>query len=70
MQAYLEACQPGRSMTWSKRSVTTPGSAREVSRICQGPDVEIDAFAEHSLAGQALPYVFVDASYSAHVSLD
>jgi putative transposase len=38
-------------------------SKSEVSRICKALDVEVRAFAERSLAGQAFPYVFVDATY-------
>ena len=38
-------------------------SKREVSRICADLDGEVSAFRDRSLAGQAFPYVFVDATY-------
>jgi putative transposase len=38
-------------------------SKSEVSRICADLDGEVAAFRDRSLAGQAFPYVFVDATY-------
>ena len=38
-------------------------SKSEVSRICADLDQEVSAFRDRSLAGQAFPYVFVDATY-------
>jgi len=38
-------------------------SKSEVSRICVDLDGEVGAFRDRSLAGQAFPYVFVDATY-------
>jgi putative transposase len=38
-------------------------SKSEVSRICADLDGEVSAFRDRSLAGQAFPYVFVDATY-------
>src|SRR3954466_11244876 len=38
-------------------------STSEVSRICADLDEEVGAFADRSLAEQAVPYVFLDATY-------
>ena len=38
-------------------------SKSEVSRICTDLDAEVSAFADRSLAEQAFPYVFLDATY-------
>src|ERR687897_639055 len=38
-------------------------SKSEVSRICADLDHEVAAFRDRSLAGQVVPYVFVDATY-------
>ncbi|MGH3588890.1 MAG: IS256 family transposase [Pseudonocardia sp.] len=38
-------------------------SKSEVSRICKDLDVEVAAFRDRSLADQAFPYVFLDATY-------
>jgi putative transposase len=38
-------------------------SKSEVSRICADLDSEVSAFRDRSLAGQPVPYVFVDATY-------
>jgi transposase-like protein len=38
-------------------------SKSEVSRICADLDTEVAAFRDRSLAGQPVPYVFVDATY-------
>src|SRR3954462_7873472 len=38
-------------------------SKSEVSRICADLDEEVGAFADRSLAEQAFPYVFLDATY-------
>jgi putative transposase len=38
-------------------------SKSEVSRICADLDVEVAAFRDRSLAQQAFPYVFLDATY-------
>ena len=38
-------------------------SKSEVSRICADLDAEVGAFRDRSLAGQAFPYVFLDATY-------
>jgi len=38
-------------------------SKSEVSRICADLDSEVAVFRDRSLAGQAFPYVFVDATY-------
>jgi putative transposase len=38
-------------------------SKSEVSRICADLDTEVGAFRDRSLAGQAFPYVFLDATY-------
>lgn len=38
-------------------------SKSEVSRICADLDEEVAAFRDRSLAEQALPYVFLDATY-------
>jgi transposase-like protein len=39
-------------------------SKSEVSRICADLDAEVAAFGDRSLAGQAFPYIFVDATYA------
>src|SRR6202162_336636 len=38
-------------------------SRSEVSRICAGLDAEVAAFRGRSLAGEAYPYVWLDATY-------
>jgi transposase-like protein len=38
-------------------------SKSEVSRICADLDIEVAAFRDRSLADQAFPYVFLDATY-------
>jgi putative transposase len=38
-------------------------SKSEVSRICADLDTEVAAFRDRTLAGQAFPYVFLDATY-------
>ena len=38
-------------------------SKSEVSRICADLDTEVGAFRDRGLAGQAFPYVFLDATY-------
>src|ERR687891_113448 len=38
-------------------------SKSEVSRICAALDAEVAAFRDRSLAEQAFPYVFLDATY-------
>src|SRR4051794_36691001 len=38
-------------------------SKSEVSRICADLDAEVSAFADRSLTEQAVPYVFLDATY-------
>jgi putative transposase len=35
----------------------------EVSRSCADLDAEVSTFRDRSLAGQAFPYIFVDATY-------
>jgi len=35
----------------------------EVSRICQGLNVEVSAFRDRSLTDASYPYVFLDATY-------
>jgi hypothetical protein len=39
-------------------------SKSEVSRICADLDAEVAAFRDRSLAEQAFPYVFLDATYA------
>jgi len=64
MEAYLHGVSTAQWMTWSKRWVRTPASARArcrgstptwTSRSAQFPD--------RSLAEHAFPYVFLDATY-------
>jgi transposase-like protein len=38
-------------------------SKSEVSRSCADLDAEVSTFCDRSLAGQAFPYVFVDATH-------
>jgi putative transposase len=64
MQAYLEGVSTRKVDDLVKALGADSGiSKSEVSRICKALDVEVRAFAERSLAGQAFPYVFVDATY-------
>jgi putative transposase len=64
MQAYLEGVSTRKVDDLVKALGADTGiSKSEVSRICRELDVEVRAFAERSLAGQAFPYVFVDATY-------
>src|SRR3954471_15788743 len=64
MQAYLEGVSTRKVDDLVKALGADSGiSKSEVSRICRELDVEVRAFAERSLAGQAFPYVFVDATY-------
>jgi putative transposase len=51
-------------MISSPRSGSSPGiSKSEVSRICAQLDTDVAAWRDRSLAGQATPYVFLDATY-------
>src|SRR3954453_14003657 len=45
------------------RGADTGISKSEVSRICADLDAEVSAFADRSLTEQAVPYVFLDATY-------
>ncbi len=64
----MEACFHGVSTRKIDHLVKALGadsgiSKSEVSRICAELDDEVSAFAGRSLAGQAFPYVFLDATY-------
>ena len=51
-------------MTWCGRWAPAPASGKsEVSRICADLDAEVGSFRDRSLAEQAFPYVFLDATY-------
>jgi transposase-like protein len=64
MQAYLEGVSTRKVDDLVKALGADSGiSKSEVSRICGELDVEVRAFAERSLTGQAFPYVFLDATY-------
>jgi putative transposase len=64
MQAYLEGVSTRKVDDLVKALGADSGiSKSEVSRICSELDVEVRSFAERSLAGQAFPYVFLDATY-------
>src|SRR5918999_4397077 len=57
MEAYLEGVSTRKVDDLVKALGADSGiSKSEVSRICQALDVEVRAFAERSLAGQAFPY--------------
>src|SRR5918995_6920296 len=64
MEAYLHGVSTRKVDDLVKALGADTGiSKSEVSRICGELDVEVKAFAERSLTGQAFPYVFVDATY-------
>jgi putative transposase len=64
MQAYLEGVSTRKVDDLVRALGADSGiSKSEVSRICGELDVEVRAFAERSLAGQPVPYVFLDATY-------
>ena len=64
MQAYLEGVSTRKVDDLVRALGADSGiSKSEVSRICQGLDVEVRAFAERSLTGLVFPYVFLDATY-------
>src|SRR3712207_1213234 len=64
MEAYLH-CVSSRKIDDLLRALgaDTCISKSEVSRICSGLDEEVAAFRDRSLAEQAFPYVFLDATY-------
>jgi putative transposase len=64
----MEACLHGTSTRKVDDLVKALGadsgiSKSEVSRICGDLDTEVAAFRDRTLAGQAFPYVFLDATY-------
>jgi putative transposase len=64
----MEACLHGVSTREVDDLVKALGadtgiSKSEVSRICADLDAEVSSFRDRSLADQALPYVFLDATY-------
>ena len=65
MEAYLHGVSArGRSTTWSRRSARTPASLSPRSAGSAPIWMRRSAaFRDRSLAGQAFPYVFLDATY-------
>ena len=51
------------SRTSSRRSGIASISRSEVSRICAALDAEVEAFRDRPLAGEAYPYLWLDATY-------
>jgi transposase-like protein len=64
MEAYLHGTSTRKVDDLVKALGADSGiSKSEVSRICADLDVEVAAFRDRSLAGQAFRYVFLDATY-------
>jgi hypothetical protein len=64
MEAYLHGVSTRKVDDLVRALGADPGiSKSEVSRICADLDAEVAAFRDRSLAGQAFPYVFLDATY-------
>jgi putative transposase len=64
MEAYLHGTSTRKVDDLVKALGADTGiSKSEVSRICADLDTEVAAFRDRSLAGQAFPYVFLDATY-------
>ena len=64
MEAYLHGTSTRKVDDLVKALGADSGiSKSEVSRICADLDTEVAAFRDRSLAGQAFPYVFLDATY-------
>jgi putative transposase len=64
MEAYLHGTSTRKVDDLVKALGADTGiSKSEVSRICADLDTEVAAFRDRSLAGMAVPYVFLDATY-------
>jgi len=64
MEAYLHGVSTRKVDDLVKALGADSGiSKSEVRRICADLDAEVAAFRDRSLAGQAFPYVFLDATY-------
>jgi putative transposase len=64
MEAYLHGVSTRKVDDLVKALGADTGiSKSEVSRICADLDIEVGAFRDRSLADQAFPYVFLDATY-------
>jgi transposase-like protein len=64
MEAYLHGTSTRKVDDLVKAlGADTEISKSEVSRICADLDTEVAAFRDRSLASQAFPYVFLDATY-------
>src|SRR5215203_2351724 len=64
MEAYLQGVSTHKvDDVVPALGVDTGISKSEVSRICADLDEEVAAFRDRSLAEQAFPYVFLDATY-------
>ncbi|UFS61116.1 IS256 family transposase [Subtercola endophyticus] len=64
MEAYLHGVSTRKVDDLVKALGADTGiSKSEVSRICADLDAEVAAFRDRDLAGQAYPYVFLDATY-------
>src|SRR4051794_1858883 len=64
MEAYLHGVSTRKVDDLVKALGADSGiSKSEVSRICADLDEQVGAFADRSLADQAFPYVFLDATY-------
>jgi putative transposase len=64
MEAYLHGVSTRKVDDLVKALGADTGiSKSEVSRICADLDAEVGAFRDRSLADQAFPYVFLDATY-------
>lgn len=64
MEAYLHGTSTRKVDDLVKALGADTGiSKSEVSRICADLDTEVAAFWDGPLAGQAFPYVFLDATY-------
>jgi putative transposase len=64
MEAHLhEASTPKADDRVKAIGADTDISKSDVSRICADIDTKVCAFHDHSLAGQQLPYVSLDATY-------
>jgi putative transposase len=64
MEAYLHGVSTRKVDDLVKALGADTGiSKSEVSRICADLDAEVGAFRDRSLAEQAFPYVFLDATY-------
>jgi putative transposase len=64
MEAYLHGTSTRKVDDLVKALGADSGIPKsEVSRICADLDTEVAAFRDRTLAGQAFPYVFLDATY-------